>query len=93
MARKKGQTYTPEQKVKVVLDLLKEEQTLSKLATQYKVTPKTIQNWKKEFLANASKVFESDASAKENKQKIQKLTEENDALAKTLGKYPKQINQ
>jgi putative transposase len=86
MARKKGQTYTPEQKAKVVLELLKEEQTLGELATQYKVTPKTIQNWKKAFLANASKAFESDSNAKENKQKIEKLTEENDALAKALGR-------
>ena len=86
MARKKGQTYTPEQKAKVVLELLKEEQTIGELATQYKVTPKTIQNWKKEFLANASKVFESDNNAKENKKKIEKLKKENDALAKALGK-------
>ena len=80
------QTYTPEQKAKVVLELLKEEQTLGELATQYKVTPKTIQNWKKEFLANAAKAFESDSNAKENKQKIEKLTEENDAFAKALGR-------
>ena len=86
MARKKGQTYTSEQKAKVVLELLKEEQTIGELATQYKVTPKTIQNWKKEFLANASKVFESDNNAKENKKRIEKLKEENDALAKALGK-------
>ena len=86
MARKKGQTYTPEQKAKVVLELLKEEQTLGELATQYKVTPKTIQNWKKEFLANASKAFESDNNAKENKEKLEKLTQENDALAKALGR-------
>jgi putative transposase len=86
MARKKGQTYTPEQKAKVILELLKEEQTLGELATQYKVTPKTIQNWKKEFLANAFKVFESDNNAKENKEKLEKLTQENDALAKTLGR-------
>ena len=86
MARKKGQTYTPEQKAKVVLELLKEEQTLGELATQYKVTPKTIQNWKKEFLANASKAFESDNNAKENKEKMEKLSQENDALAKALGR-------
>ncbi len=86
MARKKGQTYSPEQKAKVVLELLKEEQTLNELATQYKVTPKTIQNWKKEFLSNASKVFESDSNAKENKAKIEKLKKENDALAKALGR-------
>ena len=86
MARRKGQTYNPEQKAKVVLELLKEEKTLRELATQYKVTPKTIGNWKKEFLTNASKAFESDNNAKENKEKIQKLKEENDALAKALGK-------
>ncbi len=86
MARKKGQTYTPEQKAKVVLELLKEERTLGELVTEYKVTGKTIQNWKREFLANASKAFESDSNAKENKKKIEKLTEENDALAKALGR-------
>jgi len=86
MARKKGQTYTPEQKAKVVLELLKEEQTLGELATQYKVTPKTIQNWKKEFLSNASRAFEDSASAKENKEKMRKLKDENDALAKALGR-------
>ena len=42
MARKKGQTYTPEQKAKVVLELLKEEQTLGELATQYKVDRKSV---------------------------------------------------
>lgn len=86
MARKKGQTYTSEQKAKVVLELIKEEKTLGEIATQYKVTPKTIQNWKKEFLSNASKAFESDNNAKENEKKIEKLTEENDALAKALGR-------
>ena len=86
MARKKGQTYTSEQKAKVVLELLKEEQTIGELATQYKVTPKTIQNWKKEFLSNASKAFETDNNAKENKEQIAKLKKENDALAKALGR-------
>jgi len=84
MARKKGQTYTPEQKAKIVLELLKEEQTIAQLATQYKVTPKTIQNWKKQFLSNASKVFEDDG--KTNKEELSKLKNENDALARALGR-------
>jgi len=86
MARRKGQTYTPEQKAKVVLELLKEEQTIGELATQYKVTPKTIQNWKKEFIANAARAFEGSASVKENKEQMRKLKDENDALAKALGR-------
>jgi len=84
MARKKGQTYTAQQKANVVLELIKEEKTLNELATQYKVTPKTIQNWKKQFLANASKVFEDDSSS--NKEELKKLQSENDELAKTLGR-------
>ena len=86
MSRKKGQTYTGEQKTKVVLELLKEEQTLNQLATQYNVTSKTIQNWKKQFLANAFKAFESDESSKADKQELERLKDENDALAKTLGR-------
>jgi putative transposase len=84
MARKKGQIYTSQQKANVVLELLKEEKTLGELATQFNVTPKTIQNWKKQFLSNASRAFEEDA--KQSQHEIKKLKEENDALAKTLGR-------
>ena len=86
MARKKGQIYSAEQKTKIVLELLKEEQTVSQLATKYKVTAKSIQNWKKQFLENASKAFEDDASSKEQQKELEKLKKENDELAKTLGR-------
>jgi len=86
MARKKGQTYSAEQKAKIVLELLKEEQTIGQLATKYKVTAKSIINWKKQFLENASKAFEDSASAKEQQKELEKLRQENDELAKTLGR-------
>jgi len=86
MARKKGQIYSAEQKTKIVLELLKEEQTVSQLATKYKVTAKSITNWKKQFLENASKAFEDNVSSKEHQKEIEKLKKENDLLAKTLGK-------
>jgi len=85
MARKKGQTYTAKQKTKVVLELLKEEKTINQLATEFNVTAKTIQNWKKQFLDNADKAFEAD-DAKANTKELERLQEENDALAKTLGR-------
>jgi len=44
MSRKKGQTFSSDQKAKIVLELLKEEQTIGQLATQYQVTSKTISN-------------------------------------------------
>lgn len=86
MARKKGQIYSAEQKTKIVLELLKEEQTVSQLATKYKITAKSIQSWKKQFLENASKAFADDGSSKEQQKEIEKLRAENDELAKTLGR-------
>ena len=86
MARKKGQTYTPKQKTKVVLELLKEEKTINQLATEFNVTAKTIQNWKKQFLENADKAFETDDTSKQDKEELERLQAENDALAKTLGR-------
>jgi putative transposase len=40
----------------------------------------------KRVFTNASKAFESDNNAKENKEKLELLTKENDALAKALGR-------
>lgn len=54
MARKKGQIYSAEKKVQIVLELLKEEQTVAQLASKYQITAKTITNWKKQFLENAA---------------------------------------
>ena len=85
MSRKKGQTCTAKQKTKVVLELLKEQKTINQLATELNVTSKTIQNWKKQFLENADKAFEADDD-REAKKELARLQEENDALAKTLGR-------
>jgi len=38
MSQKKGQTYSAEQKTKIVLALLKEEETIAQIAARYKIT-------------------------------------------------------
>jgi len=40
MTRKKCQTYTAEQKTKIVLELLKEEETIVQIATKCKIIAK-----------------------------------------------------
>ena len=86
MARKKGQIYNAEQKVKIVLELLKEEKTISQLASEYKITPKSIQNWKKQFLENAPLAFDDNKATQKYKEELKKKEAEIDELAKTLGK-------
>ena len=86
MARKKGQTYTADQKAKIVLELLKEERTINQIASEYKVTVKSIQNWKKQFLENASLAFDTDKATEVYKKQLKAKEEEIDELAKALGK-------
>jgi len=46
----------------------------------------TLNQWKKKFLQNASLAFDMGGATREYREKIEKLQEENEALAKTLGK-------
>ena len=51
--RRKKRTISAAFKTKVVLEALKERQTVSEMAEQFDVHPNQISAWKKEFLAGA----------------------------------------
>ena len=84
MSQKRGQTYSAKQKTKIVLELLKEEETIAQISTKYKITSQSISKWKKQFLENASLAFEPTKAAQEFKDKIK--TKEIEELQKQLGK-------
>lgn len=44
----------------MVLEALKECKTVAELANQYELHPQQISNWKKEFLANAERLFSAE---------------------------------
>ena len=58
MTKKYIKNFSAEYKTKVVLELLESELTISQLSKKHEITPKTIQNWKKQFLNNTSMAFE-----------------------------------
>ncbi len=86
MSRKKGQTYSAEQKTKIVLELLKEEQTVAELATKHKISSQSIMKWKKQFLENASLAFEPAKVVQEFKNELKSKDIEIEDLQKQLGK-------
>jgi len=86
MSRKKGQTYSAEQKTKIVLELLKEDETIAQIATKYKISSQSITKWKKQFLENASIAFEPAKVAQEFKNELKSKDEEIEELQKQLGK-------
>jgi len=47
---KKRKRYTPTQKATIVLEVLREEKSISQIASEYKVHPNLIYKWKKEGL-------------------------------------------
>lgn len=91
--KKSRRKFTATFKTKVVLEALKERLTLQELASKFELQPNQVTLWKKEFLNNASAVFEKKSktnnSEKEKDQlygKIGRLEVENDFLKKVLGK-------
>jgi len=59
MEQKNRRKFIAEFKAKVVLEALKERNTVEELAKKYELHPNQIHSWKKEFLNNASLVFSS----------------------------------
>jgi len=68
-----------------VIELLEGEKSLNEIASKYELLPKNLQNWKKQFLENASLAFDKSAVVNEYKEEINKLKKAKDATSKKLG--------
>ena len=85
--------YSAEFKAKVALAALSETKSLAELASEYKIHPTQISNWKQELLANASDLFgkvkkkevNHEAEVAELYRVIGKLKAENDFLSNIPG--------
>jgi len=64
MSRKR-RIYSAAFKSKLVLEVLKNEQPLSGIASSHNITPKNLQNWKKTFLENKEIAMEPFKAVKE----------------------------
>jgi transposase len=88
----KRRKFTSVFKASVVLEALKERESLSELAVRFDVHANMITKWKSEFIENASMAFdkEKDDTVELDQDKlyakIGRLELENDFLKKSLGK-------
>ncbi len=87
--KKTRRTFSADFKARVAIEAIKEIKTISELAQLYQVHPNMISIWKKEFLANAGKVFESGRNEAEE---VKKLQLEKDELIHQIGKLTVDIN-
>jgi transposase-like protein len=80
--KRSRRTFSSEFKAKVAIEAIKEVKTISELAQIFQVHPNLIGLWKKEFLLNAGKVFET---GKNETEEIRKLKRDNDELVHQIG--------
>jgi putative transposase len=85
MSRKRTK-YSTKLKTKLVLEVLKGDKTLNEIASDYKIIPKNLQNWKATFIANAELAMEPKKASIAYKEKIIDLQKINDEYAKVVGK-------
>ena len=92
MSKRMVKQYSPEFKLKVVLEVLKEEETVSQIASKYEIVPKNIQNWKKQFLDNAELSFNKEQVIKVYKEDVDKKQLEIEELYKEIGLLTTKLN-
>ena len=93
MEKRTRRKFSADFKAKVVIEALKERNTIEQLAKKHELHPNQITTWKKEFLANAAAAFGEtrDGAEKETSEEVEKLymkvgrlEMENDWLKKKL---------
>ena len=90
MSRKQ---YTPQFKAKLVLEVLQGEKELGSIAYENDVNPNMLRNWKREFLENASIVFEDPKKAEKKAQREEEaLKKETSRMLKTIGQLTLERN-
>jgi len=95
MSKGKRTRYTGEFKSKVALAALREEGTLSEIATKHGIHPNQVSEWKKQAMAGLAGIFDGkavqdeaahEAQVKDLHAKIGQLQVERDFLAKAFGR-------
>jgi len=90
---KKRRNYSPELKARVAIEAIKEEKTISQIASEFNVHPVLVTRWKKQFLESSYKVFSNGESREKELQRtidelykqIGQLKVERDFLSRKLG--------
>lgn len=92
MTKRTRRKFPPALKARICIEAIREEKSLSELATEYEVHANVIRSWKRQFLDRASVIFENGkkknpAEDREPElfKQIGQMTIENNWLKKKLG--------
>ena len=75
MEKKSRRKFSADFKTKVVIESLKEKNTIEEIARKYELHPNQITLWRKEFLSKAANVFASEGDHSSDKKQQEALLE------------------
>jgi transposase len=94
---RKRRTFSGAEKAKIVLEALKERQTLSEIAQKYEVHPVQVSTWKKEAQEHLGELFSDkrsrDKEQEEQSQLVERLYQQIGQLQVELNWLKKKIDQ
>jgi transposase len=94
---RKRRTFSGAEKAKIVLEALKERQTLSEIAQKYEVHPVQVSTWKKEAQEHLGELFSDkrsrDKEQEEQSQLVDRLYQQIGQLQVELNWLKKKIDQ
>lgn len=77
--------FTAEYKARLVIEMLREEEHISEIASREGISRTQLQNWKKEFLEKAPEVFAGSKTERETARREQEAVEREASMLKTIG--------
>jgi Transposase and inactivated derivatives len=89
---KKRREYSAEYKTKIVLEALREEKSISEIASREGINPNQIGNWRREFLGNAALVFNRSKREEEISEKLKEAKEKEREYQAKVGQLTLEID-
>jgi len=81
----KKRVFSSEYKVKLVLEVLKEERLIGEIAAEHNINPNQLARWRQEFLEKAPSLFDEPKTEKARQKAIKESEEEKEMLLKKVG--------
>ena len=75
MEKRLRRKFSADFKAKIVIEALKERDTIEELARKYELHPNQISSWKKEFFEKAPTVFTSDSDVSDDRKHQETMVE------------------
>lgn len=88
----KRRNHTAEYKAKLVIEVLREEETLSEIASREGINVKQLSNWKREFMENAERVFSQSRDEKAAAQQVEEMLDKEKAYQAKVGQLTLEVD-